>query len=240
MAVSAPQIGFDRFIRLNWAEAALKVRAGILTLEDLNGVLDEASLGAAARTKTRTVLNRLWLEPRTELACYADRGIEIYKADLTVPVAALSWGMAIAMYPFYGKVAELVGRLSALQGDCASAEVHRRMSEIYGEREGTYRMTNMVLQTQSDWGAIERVEKGKRLVRRSSITMRNEQAVAWLIEGALRYVGRAMPLTTLQSQAVLYPFTFGSTLSYVLSKSPDLEMRSEGGGNQFVALRVEA
>lgn len=240
MAVSAPQIGFDRFIRLNWAEAALKVRAGILTLEDLNGVLDEAGLGAAARTKTRTVLNRLWLEPRTELARYADRVIEIYKADPAVPVAALSWGMAIAMYPFFGKVAELVGRLSALQGDCAAVEVHRRMSEIYGEREGTYRMTNMVLQTQSDWGAIERVEKGKRLVRRSSITMRNEQATAWLIEGALRYVGRAMPLTTLQSQAVLYPFTFGSTLSYVLSKSPDLEMRSEGGGNQFVALRVEA
>jgi hypothetical protein len=238
MAVSAPQIGFDRFIRLNWAEAALKVRAGVLTLEDLNSLLDEAGLGSAARTKTKTVLNRLWLEPRPELARYADRGIEIYKADRAVPVAVLSWGMAIAMYPFFGKVAELVGRLSALQGDCASAEVHRRMSEIYGEREGTYRMTNMVLQTQSDWGAIERVEKGKRLVRQSSIAMRNEQAVAWLIEGALRYVGRAMPVTTLQSLTVLYPFTLGSTLSYVLSKSPSLEMRSEGGGNQFVALRL--
>jgi hypothetical protein len=51
------------------------------------------------------------------------------------------------------------GRLSSLQGDCAAAEVHRRMSELYGEREGTYRMTNMVLQSQANWGAIERVEK---------------------------------------------------------------------------------
>lgn len=240
MAASAPQIGFDRFIRLAWAQAALKVRAGKSPLEELNIVLDEAGLGAAARTKTKTVLNRLWLEPRPELARFADRGVEIYRADPTVPVAALSWGMAIAMYPFFGKVAELVGRLSALQGDCASAEVHRRMSEIYGEREGTYRMTNMVLQTQADWGAIERVEKGKRLIRQTAITVKNEQSVAWLIEAALRYVGRAVPVTTLQSLTVLYPFSLGQTLAYVLSKSPDLEMRSEGGGSQFVALRVAA
>lgn len=60
-------------------------------------------------------------------------------------------GVAIATYPFFGKVAELVGRLSALQGDCASARVHRRMSEIYGEREGTRRMTNMVIQSQASW-----------------------------------------------------------------------------------------
>ena len=53
------------------------------------------------------------------------------------------WGMAVATYPFFGKVAELVGRLSAIQGDCASAEVHRRMSETYGEREGTRRMTEV-------------------------------------------------------------------------------------------------
>jgi hypothetical protein len=46
-----------------------------------------------------------------------------------------------------------VGRLSAIQGDCASAEVHRRMSETYGEREGTRRMTNMVIQSQASWGA---------------------------------------------------------------------------------------
>ncbi|MBD9596518.1 hypothetical protein [Ensifer sp. YR511] len=64
--------------------------------------------------------------------------------------------------PFLGTVAELNGRLSALQSDCTSAEVHRRMSEIYGEREGTCRMTNLVIQAA---GAVERVEKGKRILR---------------------------------------------------------------------------
>lgn len=257
----APRIGFDRFISLEWAAAALRVRAELGTLDELNTLLDAAGLGVAARKKTRTVLNRLWLEPRPELADFAERGVAIFKADPSVPVAALTWGMAIATYPFFGKVAELVGRLSALQGDCTSAEVHRRMSEIYGERQGTYRMTNMVLQSQASWGAIERVEtnppgadldsrkagpggatsrngrrKGKRLVRMKPIVVSNEQAVAWLVEAALRYIGKAVSVSTLSSLAVLYPFVLDQPLGYLVSKSPNLEVRSEGAGNQFVCL----
>jgi hypothetical protein len=237
MIPTAPQIGFDRFIQLDWVAAALKVRAGLASLDELNELLDAAGLGVAARKKTRTVLNRLWLEPRAELQDFANRGVEIHRNSSDVPVTALTWGMAIATYPFFGKVAELVGRLSALQGDCASAEVHRRMSELYGEREGTYRMTNMVLQSQANWGAIERVEKGKRLIRKSPISVVNDRAVAWLIEAALRYTGKAIPVATLQSAAVIYPFVLEQPLGYVCANSASLELRSEGPSNQFVALR---
>ena len=237
MIPTAPQIGFDRFIQLDWVAAALKVRAGMASLDELNKLLDAAGLGVAARKKTRTVLNRLWLEPRPELEDFATRGAEIHRTSADVSIAALTWGMAIATYPFFGKVAELVGRLSSLQGDCAAAEVHRRMSENYGEREGTYRMTNMVLQSQANWGAVERVEKGKRLIRKSPITVVNDQAVAWLIEAALRYTGKAIPVATLQSTAVIYPFVLERPLGYVSSNSPTLEVRSEGPSNQFVALR---
>ena len=233
---SSPKIGFDRFISLEWAATALRVRAGLSSLDDLNALLDAAALGLAARKKTRTVLNRLWLEPRPDLAEFAARGVQLFKADPSVSITALTWGMAIATYPFFGKVAELVGRLSALQGDCASAEIHRRMSEIYGEREGTYRMTNMVLQSQASWGAIERVEKGRRLVRMKPIIVSNEQTVAWLVEAALRYIGKAVSVPTLSSLAVLYPFVLDQPLGYLASKSPNLEVRSEGAGSQFVSL----
>ena len=237
MIPTAPQIGFDRFIQLDWAAAALKVRAGMTSLDELNDLLDAAGLGLVARKKTRTVLNRLWLEPRVDLVDFANRGAEIFKANPGVPIPALSWGMAIATYPFFGKVAELMGRLSALQGDCSSAEVHRRMSEIYGEREGIYRMTNMVLQSQANWHAIERIENGKRLIRKAAITVINDRVVAWLMEAALRYSGKAVPVATLQSMPVLFPFLLDQPLGYVASNSPMLEVRSEGPSNQFVALR---
>lgn len=238
MTSSAPQIGFDRFIPLEWAAAALRVRTELGTLDELNTLLDAAGLGVAARKKTRTVLNRLWLEPRPELADFAERGVGIFKADPSVPIAALTWGMAIATYPFFGKVAELVGRLSALQGDCASAEIHRRMSETYGEREGTYRMTNRVLQSQASWGAIER--GNRRIKRLKPIVVRNELAVAWLIEAALRYIGKAVSVSALSSPVVLYPFVLDQPLGYLVSKSPNLAIHAEGSGNPVVTLKASA
>jgi hypothetical protein len=237
MMASAPRIGFDRFISLEWATTALKARAGVARLEDLEALLNAAGLGAAAHTKTRTVLNRLWLAPRAELADYADRGVAIFKATPNVPTAALHWGMAVATYPFFGKVAELIGRLSALQGDCASAEIHRRMSETYGEREGTYRMTNMVIQSQAGWGVVERVEKGKRVVRLAPAVVEDDALTAWLIEAALRYAGKPLTITSLQSQPVLFPFNLTQSLAYLLSNSGHLTVRAEGPGNRFVALR---
>ena len=237
MKSTAPQIGFDRFIDLEWVAMALKIRAGNASIEELNALLDAAGLSVAAKKKTRTVLNRLWLEPRPELFSFANRGVDIFRANPDISIAALSWGASIATYPFFGKVADLVGRLTSLQGDCTSAEVHRRMSEVYGEREGTYRMTNMVLQSQANWGAIERVDKGKRLIRLPPMRLTNVDLVVWLIEAALRYAGRALAVPTLQSMAAIYPFALDQPLAYVLSTSPNLEVRSEGSNSQFVALR---
>ena len=190
------------------------------------------------KSKTRTVLNRLWLEPRAELNDFSDRGVAIHNTQSDIPVAALCWGMAVASYTFFGKVAELVGRLSAIQGDCASAEVHRRMSETYGEREGTRRMTNMVIQSQASWGAVERVEKRNRVIRLAPMTIDNDELTAWLIEAAVRYVGRPVSVQNLQSLPVLFPFTLSRPLAYVVSNSPNVDLRSEGPSNQFVALRA--
>ena len=237
MNSTVPQIGFDRFIRLDWVTCALKVRANLSHIDELNALLDAAGLGVAARTKTRTVLNRLWLEPRPELANFADRGARLFCDQPGISATTLSWGMAIASYPFFGKVAELMGRLSALQGDCTSAEIHRRMSEIYGEREGTYRITNRVLQSLASWGALEKYGEGTRLSRPKPVILNNDHHVAWLVEAVLRYTRKSMSIAALHSTPVIYPFVIDRSLAYVVSNSQPLELRSEGSANQLVALR---
>lgn len=236
MNSSPPQIGFDRFIQMDWARLALGIRAGKGSIEELNALLASSHAGEPAIKKTRTVLNRLWLEPRPDLVDFADRGVRIYGDTPDDSAAALTWGMALATYPFFGKVAEIVGRLTAIQGDCTSAEVHRRMAEIYGEREGTRRMTNMVLQSQVSWGGIERTDKAKRIERKRSMDLQGSAVAVWLAEACLRYNGRALSVASLQANPATYPFVLGSAATYRIFESRFFELRLDGSGSQVVEL----
>jgi len=237
MQPKAPQIGFDRFIRLDWATAALRVRLGAADIGELDQILTEAHAGLEAKKKTRTVLNRLWLEPREELSGLADRGVDIFRRVADPQVAALTWGMALAVYPFFAKVAEIVGRLTSLQGDCTTAEVHRRMAEIYGEREGTRRMTNMVLQSQVDWSLLSKSENGKTLTRNAPMAVQSPETVEWLSEALLMQVGRPLTLDVLSGQPTMFPFSLGDNLGYVLSLSQAFEVRADSAGARIICLK---
>ncbi len=232
----APEIGFDRFVQIDWIIIALRVRAGQCGLDDLNAGLEAAGLGAEARIKTRTKLNALVLEPRPDLADFIRRGAQLCSERDESDVLPFAWGAALATYPYFGRVSEFTGRLTALQGDCAASEIHRRISEIYGDREITKRATQAVLQSQANWGVVKRVERGKRLIRLPARGVANHEAIAWLIEAALRFQGRSMSLSTLQSAATLYPFVLDQSLAFVVSRSPSLELHTEGGGREYVAL----
>ena len=241
MNSSAPQIGFDRFIQLDWVAAVLAVRNGATSIGELNELLRSSGLGKEALAKSLTKLNGLGLQPRRDIADFVDRGRSaIHLGTRPDAVAAYGWGVSIATYPFFGKVAELVGRLTLLQGDCSSAEIHRRMSEVYGDREVTKRATQAVLQTQSNWGSLQRVDKGKRLVRLAPTTVDSDELTAWLIEAAVRYAGKPVAVPSLQSLPVLFPFDLTRPLAYVVSNSPNLSLRSDGSSNQFVSLQPAA
>ena len=237
MRQTAPQIGFDRFIRLDWAKKALEVRAGLADLDELEAILDDAHSGPFAKKKTRTVLNRLWLEPRRDLEPFANRAVELLQSVPTTSSVALTWGMAIVTYPFFAKVAEIVGRLTALQGDCTSAEVHRRMAEVYGEREGTRRTTSIVLQSQIDWAMLGRSCNVKTLARETAFTLDRPELVRWMTTATVKALGRPVDLGTLVAQPVIYPFGLGDNLGFVLSSASDLDLRADSAGNQFVSLK---
>lgn len=231
MNSKAPKIGFDRFIDQEWATIALQIRAGMATPEELTAAMDTFHRGAAAKKKTSTVLKRLWLEPRDDLIEFADRGAQLYRNVDGVSALTLTWGMAIVAYPFFGKVAEIVGRLSSLHGQCTSAEVHRRMAELFGEREGTRRMTNMVLQSQASWGAIERESDGRTISRRPPSEVNDGRVVEWLAEACLLYVGHELSASRLSAHPTMFPCKFGSTSTYSLSRSESLAIRTDGAGN---------
>lgn len=236
MNAHSPRIGFDRFIRLEWAAAALRVRTGDATLDDLSEILDATHAGLAAKSKTLTVLNRLWLKPLPDLAEFCERGVNLYRDDANASIVALTWGMALATYPVFGKAAEIVGRLTAIQGDCTSADVSRRMAEIYGDGKDARENTSRILRSQENWGAIERFENGRSAFRRRSVDPGTPSTTVWLIEAYLRYVGRAVPVASIGSSPAIYPFMLDGPVSYALSHSSVFEMRVDGSGKQLVGI----
>jgi hypothetical protein len=237
MIPSQPRIGFDRYVQLDWCKAALDVASGTKSLNDLDGIVSQVLTGSESRRKTIDILKRLWINPFPESKEFIKRGIDSYRTIGESVVFPICWGAAIATYPFFGKTAEVTGRLFNLQEDCSIAEVQRRMAEIYGDRDGITRAASRVLQSHENWGAIARAKNSKRLIRQLPMSLHHEQIVVWLVEAALRYTGKAVPVPTLQSMAAIYPFVLDQPLAYVISNCPTLELRSEGPSNQFVALR---
>ena len=230
-------IGFDRYVQLDWCGLTLEAAVESKTTEDVKDQISTKLNGTESRRKTFDILKRLWLQPIAGCEDFSKRGIELYRKNGAGAVSPLSWGSAMVTYPFFGKTAEITGRLLSIQGDCSIKEVQRRMAEIYGDRDGIARAVSRVLQSQESWGMIERVEKGKRLVRKAPMTLSDEQVVIWLVESVIRFTGKAVSLANLQSMPVLYPFVLDQPLAYAVSSSKKLELRSEGVGGQFVALR---
>ena len=210
---------------------------GERTVEQAKAEIVFVLTGKESSRKTFDILKRLWISPLNEHAEFVGRGVDLFKAHGQTALGPLNWGCALAIYPFFGRVSEITGRLISLQGDCSVKEVQRRIAEIFGDRDSVSRAVSRVLQSQENWGMIERVEKGMRLVRKPTIHLKNDMLIAWLVEAVLRYHRKAISLGSLQSMAVMYPFVLDQPLGYLISNSPMLEVRSEGPSNQFVALR---
>ncbi len=231
-------IGFDRYVQLDWCELTLEAAVKSKTTEEVKDEISKILTGAESRRKTFDILKRLWLQPIDGCEDFSKRGVELYRKNGASAVSPLSWGSAMVTYPFFGKTAEITGRLLSIQGDCSIKEVQRRMAEIYGDRDGIARAVSRVLQSQESWGMIERVEKGKRLIPKAPINLSDEQVVVWLIEAVIRFTGKAVSLANLQSMPVLYPFVLDQPLAYAVSRCNFLELRSEGINGQFVSIRI--
>lgn len=237
MTTKVPLIGFDRYVDIEWCRTALNAAATESSIEIVRDQVATMLPGIESQRKTLDVLKRLSIKPFEHLTDFIGRGIAIYKRlgqDMVLP---LVWGASIASYPFFGKTSETAGRLLTLQGDCSIKELQRRMAEQYGDRSGIERAVTRVLQTQTSWQALTRDETAKRVIKHQVVLIEDDELTAWLIEAAVRYVGKSVSVPSLQSLPVLFPFTLTRPLAYVVSNSPNLELRSEGPSNHFVTLR---
>jgi hypothetical protein len=241
------EVGFSQRVRLEWLECTAQLalqgadRSQIqATLQDL--LHDQVSVGGTAvrgnREKVITILLRIWVTPTPSLRPLRDEALAHLQSLPEVDHLVLHWGMVTATYPFFGTVAESVGRLLRLQGAASAPQVQRRLREQLGERETVARAARRILRSFLDWGVLK--ESRSKGVYQPTPTrpVTDPRVSAWLIEAVLRARGsEAASLRGLAGSPALFPFEVGAPRRDALEGNGRLEFFHQGVNEEMVLLR---
>ena len=246
----ATQIGFSQRIRLEWLEQTANLALAGNDKAAISDVLqevlqDKLSVGGHAirgnREKAITILMKTWLTVPRELEALRDDGLQILQGLRRNDRIAVHWGMALAVYPFWGAVATHTGRLLRLQGTAAAAHVQRRVKEQYGERTTASRAARRVLRSFIDWGVLHETHEQGVYRQGELYTIEDPRLIAWLAEASLhaRTNGSAAIKDLLDSPSI-FPFRLAHMAAqHLASLSPRLDLLRHGLDDDLMLLREQ-
>ena len=210
------QIGFSQRIQLEWLDYTVNlVLAGNSRREIVmalgNRLRDSLSVGnnpvRGNRDKAITILTKIWVATPGELWTLRDHGLGFLQRVPASDRKLVHWCMCMAVYPFFGTVADATGRLLRLQGTAGAAQVQRRLREQFGERETVARAARRILRAYIDWGVLlETGEKGHyRGAAKHAVC--DESLSVWTVAAVLAAMGgRSQSVKTVLRGPHLFPF----------------------------------
>lgn len=210
------QIGFSQRIQLDWLEYTANL---VLTgnqrdkiVSELNELLREKlSVGnepeRGNRHKAITILTKVWVAVPGELQTLRDEGLDLLQRVPANDRMLVHWCMCMAVYPFFGTVADATGRLLRLQGVAGAAQIQRRLREQLGERETVARAARRILRTFIDWGVLLQTDKKGLYRGANKHAVHNPQLSIWALKAKLSAKrGTLRPAAALIHGPDLFPF----------------------------------
>jgi Holliday junction resolvase-like predicted endonuclease len=240
------QIGLDRLVRLKWLERtaylflagndAPAVKAALQ--EDLQGAFRSKNTKIrGSLDKTITILMRIWVRPPRDR-----EGLKLLSHLPREDHIAVHWGMAMAVYPFWGAVAAHVGRLLRLQGTAAASQVQRRVREQYGERDTVSRAARRVLRSFVDWEVLKETSEKGIYTAGLSLAIAQVELIAWLAEAFLHaHPNGSVALRTVLDSTSLFPFRLSPiSTAHLVAVSGRLDVLRHGLDQDLIMLRTES
>ncbi len=208
-------VGIDRLVQPDWLETIAQMHmAGSSAKEIANGMhrllegkLSSGKGGRGSLEKTITVLMRTWVTPPRELIPLRDDGVKLLQKLPRELHPTLHWGMLIAVYPFWGAVAETTGRLLKLQGKATMAQIVRRICEQLGDRQTVTRSAQRAVRSFVNWGTIVYTDRKGTYKSAAPQTINDPALTTWLIEAVLRSTNKkSAPLRSIVNSYFIFPY----------------------------------
>jgi hypothetical protein len=244
---SLPTIGFNRRIKLEWLAETARMAANGLSDGEIIAALritlqDQMSIGRnperGSREKAITILMKTWVRVPKELRPFREQGLGLLRRLPPKFHPAIHWAAAMVAYPFFGDVAQTVGRLIRLQDDVAINQMKRRMKERYGEKETVARSARYVLNAFLDWGVLSTSGIKGTYVPAPRLRVSDGELLAWMAEALLLASDGGMkPVEETRQSLMFFPFDVSGIDITTLPLNPRLDVFRHGVGEQWVSLR---
>jgi hypothetical protein len=195
---SARSIAFNRRLRASWLEEGLRLRLeGIdeaAWLERMEEVVRVETKGRDSVKKSMRYLRHIWTDASGE-DDLRTAAIDLYRAssDKKKTAIVLSWGMAIATYPFLLDVAATLGRMFRVQQEVKLEQLLRKLTETHGEKETVRRSGRYSLSLIQDMGFVERSSPGCYQLL-PSVKIKDAEVSSWLLRAWFRATGQVDPV----------------------------------------------
>jgi len=199
------------------------------------------------REKVITILMKIWVRPPRDLHPLQREGLKLLSHLPREDHIAVHWGMAMAVYPFWGAVAAHLGRLLRLQGTVHHAQVRRRVMEQYGQRPTVKDAVRRVLRSMVDWGVLKDAkthDAGRAdgtYVPGLSLTVAQVELIAWLAEAFLHaHPNGSVALRTVLDATSLFPFRLKPiSAAHLVAVSGRLDVLRHGLDQDLIMLREQ-
>jgi len=182
-------VGISQKIKRSWLDVVLDQFAQTTDEREVRAFLDEHLReelpGPESRAKASGIVLRIWTGVDGQHVSLQRRAI-----SLTTQISGheriwLHWGMAVLAYPFFRDLAEVVGRLLALQDDFTTLQVQARMLAAWGDRTTTREAVQKLITSLLDWAVLRSTKQGHFFLA-GKLTTDVTNLQLWLLEALLQ------------------------------------------------------
>jgi hypothetical protein len=236
-------VGISQKIKRSWLDVVFDQFAQTTGEKEVRAFLEEHLRkqlpGKASRAKASGIVLRIWSGIGRQHVSLRHRAISLTPRISGQERIWLHWGMAALAYPFFRDLAEVVGRLLALQDDFTTLQVQARMLTAWGDRTTIREAVQKLITSLVDWEVLRAAKQGHfRLAGKLTTDVTDLQL--WLLEALLR----ASAADEIEAHQLLrlpesFPFKFTASLGD-LRKSEGFNIHRQGLDMDMVAVRRAA